>query len=280
MAAGGGWVTSLSVAAPASGAIGVDYSFYDANGTSLSVDTTPYSSSTITSTSDYSFALRANQPSDINLKGATSSAPNYSSALSGSVYAVFYCPDAKTCANLVPQLFYVSLPPTPAVMSAPIAWDTALWTQWSVVGFDDGDANRVSLAIYNEDTTATRYTVSVYDSNGTLAGTGTTPLIPPLQTLSNGSLGEGGTYGVELSDLITTTLPSGAFKILIDGGSNYSAVEAIQFSKPSITALQVAYDSASGASNATLGVSSDRRAVVRAARVASRPRQVFDPLAQ
>ncbi len=280
LAAGGGWVTSLSVAAPASGAIGVDYSFYNENGNSLKVDITPYNSPATTSTSDMSFALTANQPADIKVQGFTSSAPKYSSTATGTVYAVFCCPDARTCANVVPQLFYVSLPPVPWVLSAPIAWDTALWTQWSAQGIDDGGANRVSLVIYNEDRTVATYTVSVYDSRGALAGTGTTPPIPPLQfsgTDKNGHeiLGEGGPHAALLSDLIQSPLPSGMFKILIDGGSNYSAVEVLQFSGPSATALQVAYDSAP---NTRASVASARRAELRATRVASRPRPVFSPL--
>ena len=280
VAAGAGWVTSLSVAAPASGAIGVDYSFYDANGNSQEMDVTPYSSSATTSGPGMSFALRSNQPSDINLQGATSTAPKHSSPSSGSVYAVFYCPDAKTCANVVPQLFYMALPPTPLVLSAPIAWDTALWTQWSAQGIDDGDSNQVSLAIYNEDTVAASYTVRVYDSAGTLAGTGTTPPIPPLQSLGtdkygNQLLGQGGTFAAPLSELISTPLPSGMFKISIDGGSMYSAVELLQISGPSITALQVGYDSAAGSSSSPMSV---RRTGIRNSRVASMSRPVFNTL--
>jgi hypothetical protein len=280
VAAGGGWVTSLSVAAPASGAIGVDYSFYDKNGNSLEMDVTPYSSSATTSGTGMSFALSANQPSDINLQGATSTAPKHSSPSNGSVYAVFYCPDAVTCASVVPQLFYVALPPTPSVLSAPVAWDNALWTQWSAQGIDDGNANRVSLAIYNEDTTATSYTIRVYDSAGALAGTGTTPPIPPLQSLGtdtsgNPLLGEGGAFAAPLSDLISTPLPSGMFKISIDGGSMYSAVELLQISGSSITALQVGYDSASGSSSSAASV---RRTGIGNSRVSSMPKPVFNTL--
>jgi len=275
--AGGGWVTSISVAAPASAAIGVDYAFYDASGNNLELDTTPFNSSSTTSSHEVSFALSANQPADINLQGATSNAPKYSSTSTGTVYAVFYCPDAQTCANVLPQLFYVALVPMPWVLSAPIAWDTALWTQWSAQGIDDGGANRVSLVIYNEDETATSYTVRVYDSTGSLAGTGTTPSIPPLQSRGDGSFGEGGTYAALLSDLISTPLPPGIFKVLIDGGSKYSAVEVLQFSRPSATALQVAYDSAPGSSSSA---APDRRTGRRNLRVESMPKPMFSPLAQ
>jgi hypothetical protein len=136
----------------------------------------------------------------------------------------------------------------------------------------------VSLVIYNEDTTATSYTVRVYDSTGSLAGTGTTPPIPPLQPLSTGSFGEGGTYGALLSDVIPTRLPPGVFKILVDGGSKYSAVEVLQFNGQSATALQVAYDSAPGSSSRA--ASSERMNImnIRSARVESATRHVFRAL--
>jgi hypothetical protein len=269
LAAGGGWSSSIRVAAPASAAIGVDYSFYDASGNNLKLDTT------LGSGNDVNFALSPNQPAEAGLLGATSDAPKYASTATGSVYAVFYCPDAATCANVVPQLLYSALPATPWALSVPISWDTELWTQWSAEGIDDGSAQRVSLVIYNEDMTATSYTVRVYDSKGTLAGTGTTPPIPALQSLVNGSLGEGGTYGALLSDVIATRLPPGVFKVLVDGGSKYSAVEVLQFNGQSATALQVAYDSAP---SSPARAASAERMNVRRARVASTPRQAFGGL--
>ncbi len=272
LAAGGGWGTSIRVAAPASAAIGVDYTFYDTAGDDLRVDTTFGSSSSATSGSGVDFALFANQPSEVTLLGATSDAPNYTSTAIGSVYAVFYCPDANTCGNLLPQLVYSALPIIPWSLSAPISWDTELWTQWSAEGIDDGATRRVSLAIYNEDLTATSYTVRVYDGSGSLAGMGTTPLIPPLRLLGDGSLGQGGTYGALLSDLISAPLPPGVFKVSVDGGSKYSAVEVFQFDGPSAIALQVSYDSApsSGLRTASAG-----RPNLRSLRVASASKMVF-----
>ena len=272
LAAGGGWSTSIRVAAPASAAIGVDYTFYDASGNNLKLDTTFDGASSTASGNDVNFALSVNQPAEIGLLGATSDAPKYGSTATGSVYAVFYCPDATTCANVVPQLLYSALPATPWALSVPISWDTELWTQWSAEGIDDGSAHRVSLVIYNEDTTATSYTVRVYDSTGSLAGTGTTPLIPPLQPLGNGSFGEGGTYGALLSDVISTRLPAGVFKVLVDGGSKYSAVEVLQFNGLSATALQVGYDSAPGSG---LRAASVERMNIRSARVESTPKRAF-----
>ena len=272
LAAGGGWGASIRVAAPASAAIGVDYTFYDTNGKNLKLDTTFDGGSSPTSSDDVNFALSANQPAVVELLGATSDAPNYSATSTGSVYAVIYCPDAATCGNVLPQLLYSALPSSPWSLSVPISWDTSLWTQWSAEGIDDGGAHRVSLVIYNEDIAATSYTVRVYDSAGSLAGTGTTPSIPPLQSLGNGSFGQGGTYGVLLSDVISTPLPPGVFKILVDGGSRYSAVEVLQFNGPSATALQVVYDSAPGSSSSGASV---RRTRVRNLRVESTPKPVF-----
>ena len=263
LAAGGGWGTSIRVAAPASAAIGVDYTFYDPSGNNLKLDTT------VGSGNEVGFALAPNQPAEIGLVGASIDAPKYASTATGSVYAVFYCPDAATCGNVVPQLLYSG------AISVPISWDTGLWTQWSAEGIDDGGARRVSLVIYNEDTTATSYTVRVYDSTGSLAGTGTTPLIPPLQLFGNGSFGEGGTYGALLSGVISTRLPAGVFKILVDGGSRYSAVEVLQFNGPSATALQVGYDSAPGSGSRAASV---ERMSIRSARVESAPKQAFRAL--
>ncbi|MGA2770867.1 MAG: hypothetical protein ABSG26_08630 [Bryobacteraceae bacterium] len=275
LAAGGGWSSAIRVAAPASAAIGVDYTFYDASGHNLNLDTTIGSGSSTTSGNDVNFALSPNQPAEIGLLGATSDAPRYGSTATGSVYAVFYCPDATTCGNVVPQLLYSALPATPWALSVPISWDTELWTQWSAEGIDDGGPHRVSLVIYNEDINATSYTVRVYDSTGSLAGTGTTPLIPPLQPLGNGSFGEGGTYGALLSDVISTRLPAGVFKVLVDGGSKYSAVEALQFNGLSATALQVGYDSAPGSGSRAASV---ERMNIRSARVASTLKQVCSAL--
>ncbi len=218
------WGTSIRVAAPASAAIGVDYSFYDKNGNNLSLNT---GGSQTVSSNDVNFALYANQPSEIDLLGATSDGPNYRTTATGSVYAVFYCPDAGTCSNVLPQLIYSALP------------------------------------------TANTYTVHVYNSAGTLVGTGTTPSIPGAPNA------QGGTYATLLSQIISTPLPRGTLKVLVDGGTLYSAVEVLQIDGSSATTLQVAYDTAPLAS-AT--VPSVPRSNVSRSRVESMPRQVFSPL--
>jgi hypothetical protein len=72
--------------------------------------------------------------------------------------------------------------------------------------------------------------------------------------------------------VIATRLPAGVFKVLVDGGSKYSAVEVLQFNGQSATALQVAYDSAPGFSSSAASV---ERMNIRSARVASTLKQVI-----
>src|SRR5437660_1288543 len=60
LAAGGSWSTSLRVAAPASGAIAVNYGFWQ-DGQRFTMDTTSGSGGVLTSTNVVSFALNANQ---------------------------------------------------------------------------------------------------------------------------------------------------------------------------------------------------------------------------
>jgi hypothetical protein len=156
-AAGGGWATSIRVAAPASAPISADYRFYDQDGNPKNLDTTVNNvSSSRASGNEVDFALYADQPSEVELLGATSNAPSYSSTADGTVYAVFYCPDATTCGNVLPQLLYSALPTEPWSLSVPLAFDDAVWTQWSAVGIN-GPGQLLSLAIYNEDIVANTY---------------------------------------------------------------------------------------------------------------------------
>jgi hypothetical protein len=273
LAAGGGWGTAIRVAAPSSAPIGVDYTFFDTNGNALALDNTSSLTTSSGGANDVNFALAANQPAETDLLGATGNGPGYANTAEGSVYAVILCPDQVTCGNVLPQLIYSNLPNKPWTISVPIAFDDAVWTQWSAEGIDDGGTHRVSLVIYNEDVTATTYTVNVYNSAGTQVGTGVTPSIPPLQNNGNG---EGGTYGVLLSSVITTPLPSGVFKILVNGGTLNSAVMVLQFDGPAATSLQVAYDSAPTASP-TLSTPSVKRSNTRL-RVAPKSMPVFGTL--
>ena len=272
LAAGAGWTTSIRVAAPASGDVGAEYFFYDTSGSDQTFDTTINRGSAISAGNGASFSLFANQPAEIGLLGLTGNGPGYNSPGTGSAYAVFYCPNAASCRDVCPQLIYSALPGTPWSLSAPIVWDTEVWTQWSAVGVDDGGNNLVSLAIYNEGTatlpaTAAAYTIRIYDGTGALFATGTTPVIPPFQSVT----GQAGTYGVLLKDIFPT-LPSGAFKILIDGGTHYAAVAVLQFTGASATALQVAYDTAPSGSSAA---ATSRLSAVRVPRHGATTRPVL-----
>jgi hypothetical protein len=264
LAAGGMWGTTIRVSAPASANVDADYTFYDKSGNNLSVDDTLNNdSTTLASGNETEVTLLANQPLEVEVLGATNDAgTNYSNTAEGTVYATFYCPDATTCGNVLPQLLYSALPADPWSLSVPIAWDDALSSQWSAVAIDDGGTNVVGLVIYNEDVTANTYTIDIYDSNGNLATSGTTPSIPPLQN-GTGGTGEGGTYSVLLDSLVSG-LPAGPFKILIDGGSLLSAVEVLQINGQSATTLQVAFDTAPG----TAAALKSRRSAVRRSHVA------------
>lgn len=273
VAAGGGWSTAIRVAAPASGAIGVDYSFYDGSGNNLRLDSA-FSGSPAVSANGLQFALAANQPAEIQLLGATGEGPQYARGATGTAYAVFYCPDAPTCAEVTPQLLYSSLASPAWSTGAAIAWDTELATAWSSVGLDDGGANRLSLAIYNEDIAPASYRIRVFDSAGRLAASGATPFVPPLQSLPDGAYGEGGTYGALLSDAVAGPLPPGPFKIVVDGGASYCAVEVLQFHGASATGLLAGYDSRA----ALIAGGALQRADLRRSRVAARSRSVFPPL--
>jgi len=230
----GTWSTTIRVAGPAFGAIGVDYQFYDPGGNNLSLDTTSPNGSS--SGNDVTFALSANQPAEVAMLGATSDAPSHSSTATGSVYAQFYCPNATTCRTIIPQLLYSALPSIPWSLSVPIAWDGSEWTQWSAQGVDDGAGRRVSLVVYNAGSAASIYTVRVYDSSGTNVATGTTPVIVGF-----------GTFGDLLSNVVKASLPQGLFKVLIDGGLNNSLVAVLQVNGASATTLQTGYDTAPSA---------------------------------
>ena len=257
LAAGGMWGTTIRVAAPASadanitsGGIDADYTYFDKNGNPLDVDDTLNGDPTsVASENETEVSLFANQPLEVEVLGATNDAgTNYSNTAEGTVYATFYCPDAPTCANVLPQLLYSALPSEPWSLSVPISWDDQLSNQWSAVAFDDGVTNIVGLVIYNEDTSSHSYTVDVFDSDGNFASSGKTPSIPPLQNLGGGSFGEGGTYAVLLDDLVSG-IPAGPIKVLVDG-SALSAVEVLQINGTSATTLQVAFDSSPGTSAA------------------------------
>ena len=241
-AAGGNWATSIRTAAPASGAVGVLYIFYDGDGKRISLDT--ISGSAPASGNTVGLSLNANQPSEVQLLGASSDAPHYNTTQTGSVFGLFLCPDPATCATVLPQVLYSSLPLKPWSLSVPISWDSSfsflqpsgLSTRWSAVGINDSTHN-ISFAIYNQSAMSTTYTVRVYDSNGSLAGQAMTPLVPG----SAGVDGVPGTRGFLLTDVIRTALPAGILKVTVEGVSLSSAL-FLQFNGDSATSLQVASD--------------------------------------
>lgn len=238
LAAGGSWSTSIRVNAPASGGIGVDLGFFQ-DGQRFSMDTISGNSGVPTSSNLVSFALRANQPSEIRLLGASTDAPRYSNTQTGLVYSVFYCPDATTCATVLPQLLYSFAPVKPWSLSVPLAWDSSfssfqpigIGPKWSSTGIHDA-THFISFAICNQSRVEATFIVRVFDADGSLVGQSTTPSIPVA-----------GTRGFLLTDVIRTPLPAGILKVTVDGGSNPSSVTFLQFDGDSATSLQAAYDS-------------------------------------
>jgi len=263
LAAGAGWTSKIRVGGPSSGAVGVDFSFYDNSGNPQTLD---FTGSVDDSSNDVNFALFDNQPSEIELLGVGSDGPSYPNLATGTVYGTFYCPDQDTCLNLQPQLIYSALPSIPWSLSVPITWDSAVSNTWSAVGIDNGGSKIVSFVVYNEDTIAHAFTIYVYDRDGFLFSTGHTPVLLPL-----GDQLEGGTYADLLKNVVS--LPSGPFKVIFDGGTAQvlSAVSVLQFDGPSGTSLQVAYDT----SPTALASATAKKARLRQIRVASKSQSVF-----
>ena len=234
LAAGGAWSTSIRATAPATGAIGVVYGFWQ-DGQRISLDTVSTPGAVPVSSNVINFALNPNQPSELRLLGATGSGPQYGTTQTGFVYSLFFCPDAPTCATLVPQLLFSFEPIKPWSFSVPISWDSAfssfqpkgILTGWSASGVNDA-THKISFAICNQSRAATTFNVRVFDANGALIGQATTPSIPVLSTV-----------GFLLTDLIRTPLPAGILKVAIDGGADLSSVAVFQFDGNSATNLQV-----------------------------------------
>ena len=241
--AGGGWGSSIRVAAPSTGAIGVQYTFFDNSGNAVNLDYQPSGGSPVLGTNRYGVALYANQPSSFNLFGLSTNAPGYSTTATGTVYVTYYCPDAVTCASTNPQLLYSALPTYPWSLSILAAADTNLAYAWSAEGIDDGAANKVALVIYNESTAASTFNVRVFDRTGALVASAATPSIPGLINLGGGNWGEGGTWASPtLLRGMIPNLPAGVFKVLVDGGTTLCAVALLQFNGLSATTLQVSPD--------------------------------------
>ena len=236
MAAGGGWNSSIRVAAPASGPIAVDYGFWQ-DGNRISMDATSGNGAPTVSSNLVELVLNANQPSEILLLGATDKAPQYTATQTGFVYVNIFCPDAATCANVVPQLLYSFAPIKPWSLTVPIAWDSGFSFQppgilprWSATGVQDA-AHQISFAICNQFRVPAVFSVQVFDANGSLIGQAATPSIPVATV-----------QGFLLKDLIPTPLPPGVLKITVDGGPSLSPGSVFQFEEDSATNLQVSYD--------------------------------------
>jgi hypothetical protein len=230
------------MAAPASGAIGIEYAFFDQDGNRISLDT--ISGSVRTAGDTVNLALNANQASEVQLLGASSDGPQYPRTQTGSVFAVLLCPDAGTCATVVPQLVYSSAPLKPWLLSVPISWDSSFSflqpsgsaTRWSATGIQSG-TDFIAFAVYNPTSTAASYAVRVYDGTGALAGQGVTPVIPG----GNGANGAGGTRGFLLADVIGASMRAGVVKVVIEGAGPVSPI-FLQFSGESAVSLHATYD--------------------------------------
>ena len=250
MAAGGNWKSLIRMAAPQSGAVGVQYIFYDQDGKAISLDT--ISDSAAATGNTLGLALNANQASEVQLLGASSDGPHYGKTQTGFVFAIFMCADPATLATVVPQLTYSSAS-NPWLLNVPIAWDASfsflqpsgLATRWSAAG-SLNNTDFLSFAIHNSSPTPATYAVRVYDRTGTLVAQGMTPVIP-------GGIGVDGTGGVRgflLTDIIGATVPDGIVKVTIEGPGATSAI-FLQFSGESAVSLPATQDGVAVASSRT-----------------------------
>ena len=79
---------------------------------------------------------------------------------------------------------------------------------------------------------------------------------------------------------VVPNLPSGTFKVLVDGGPSgiLSSVVVLQFDGPSATSLQVAYDSPPTAAAPTVRAAAAKRSNARKLRVAPTSMPAVQPL--
>lgn len=245
-AAGGSWGTSIRMAAPASGAVGVQYLFFDEDGNRISLDT--IAGAAQASSNSIGLVMGANQSSEVRLLGASSDAPLHQKTQTGSVFGIFLCSSAVTCATVNPQLLYLSLSVPGWSPGVPIAWDSTfsplqpvgLTTRWSAVGINDA-THLLSFAIYNQSAASTAYSVRVYAADGSLAAESVTPLVPG----SGGADAAGATRGFLLRDVIGAALPQGILKVTVEGDGLSSAL-FLQFSGGFSTALPTSPESIPG----------------------------------
>jgi hypothetical protein len=238
LAAGGGWTTGLRIAAPASGAIEVKYNFYqqDASGAvdPIQLDYQQFGNTGVDQSSDATFDLNKNQPSELTLLGKTIDGAAHLTTVTGTVRVEVRCPDKATCAATMPQLIYSALPGTPWYLSAAMSSNVSLPIQpdstlWSVVGINDPNSSSlISFVILNDSGIDDQtYVVKVYDKAGAFVGS--TPV----------HVASGRNVGRVLDDKFLPTvpkLPVGPIKLVVEG-TGTCLLTVLQFKGAAATAL-------------------------------------------
>lgn len=246
--AGGGWASSIRVAAPATAPIAVFLDFADQNAQPSTLDFQYRGDTAILNGTTTGQALLANQPMEVDLIGLHTPASNGSSEAKGPVVLLAYCPDPATCSQVQAQLIYSALPTFKYSLSAPVVFDSLTWTAWSSIGIDDGSQDNVSFVIYNlaNDKLAHTYTLKVYDSAGNLHATATTQSVAYL-----------GSYA-DLVRNVVANLPAGVFKLQMVA-SDYAAFEVLQFHSNTGTTLVSAWENIPAGAATAAAVTRGRR---------------------
>jgi hypothetical protein len=257
-ATGGGWSSSIRVAAPPTAPVAYFLEFGGANGSVATLDFQYQGDSTVYTGSTASSALNANQPLEVDLLGLHSQAPGYGPAADGPVVVLAECPDANTCSQVQAQLLYSALPGNPWSLGVPVVWDSQSSLAWSTVGVDDGSTNLMAFVIYNLDTAgqvAHTYTLNVYDSTGNLFSSATTQSVPLY-----------GSYGDLLRNVVAS-LPAGAFKLQVAGTAG-TVFEALQFHGAAATTLVSTAETIPAPAAASTALGKNRRVTREALQLA------------
>jgi hypothetical protein len=238
-AAGGGWTTTLRIAAPASGTIEVKYDFTN------KLDYLQYGETSPTGSEGALFDLSPNQPSEVTLLGLSDEGAPYATAATGTVHVEVRCADKATCAAVAPQLIYSALPGTPWYLSGTMSMDISVPTQpdstvWSAVGVNDPQPSNssklnqiISFVILNDSGIDQQYTVSAYSQTGALLGSKVVPV------------GNGRSVGQVLDASVIPNLPAGLVKLRVAGnvtdnsgvGGPTCQLTVLQFKGAAATAL-------------------------------------------
>jgi hypothetical protein len=224
--AGAGWTSAIRTQAPSTDAIAVFYSFWDKNDNASALDSSYLGGSSFLNQSVVSFALYANEPSEVDILGLPSEAPAYKTTdASGYVVVAVQCPDATTCSQASAQLLYSALPSQPWSLSVPVVWLNQETNAYSAVGIDDGVTNTLAIVIYNDEVAQQTVQLHIYNAIGNEISQ--SPVSIQVQ----------GTTGIGLRTLVPG-LPAGIYKIKSTGPS-YSEFQVLQFSGPSATSLVI-----------------------------------------